>query len=271
MIITRTPLRISFFGGGSDYPEYFNEHGGAVLATSIDRYMYVGIDNGRMWSHCDIPSKSGMATSSAFTVGLLKACTDKPNEEISRLATVWERDKLNGNVGYQDQYLCAMGGFHRLRFFASGIVDEVVDYQWLEPYLMLFDTGFYRRAGDVVSHQLKRIEENQKALHCIKRMAIDGYVDYEAFGSALGVAWQLKKTLADNVTSGQIDAIWSKALEAGAVGGKLLGAGGGGFIVFVVHPDKQDDVRQSLRLNEIKFHFENEGSKVIYDNNKLQG
>ncbi|KKL47310.1 hypothetical protein LCGC14_2336800, partial [marine sediment metagenome] len=136
MIISRTPFRISFFGGGTDYPEYFNEHGGVVLATSINKYCYVGVDNGKMWSHSDLPMRSGMATSSAFTVGLLKACTDKSNEEIAGLATIWERDKLDDHVGYQDQYICAVGGFHRLRFYASGIVDEPVDYKWLEPYLM---------------------------------------------------------------------------------------------------------------------------------------
>lgn len=265
MRITRTPVRISFFGGGTDYPEYFTEHGGVVLATTINKYVYVGVDNGKMWSHSDLPMRSGMGTSSAFTVGLLKACTEKTNEEIAGLATIWERDKLDNNVGYQDQYLCAMGGFHRLRFFGSGIVDEELDYDWLEPYLMLFDTGQYRKGGDVVAPQLARVDDNMEALHCLKKMALDDYPDYKSFGAALGVAWQLKKSLASSVSTEAIDNIWSTALEAGASGGKLLGAGGGGFIVFVVHPDKQSDVREALKLKEVEFKFENEGSRIIYD------
>ncbi|KKN75027.1 hypothetical protein LCGC14_0385290 [marine sediment metagenome] len=268
MLISKTPFRLSFFGGGTDYPEYFNEHGGAVLATSINKYCWVGGDNGKMWSHSDLPMRSGMGTSSAFTVGSLKTITNKSNKEIAELATIWERDKLDGHVGYQDQYLCAVGGFHRLRFFGSGIVDEELDYGWLEPYLMLFDTGQYRRAGDVVAPQLARVDENMDALHALKKMALDDYTDYKSFGVALGVAWQLKKSLADSVSTKAIDNIWSTALEAGAKGGKLLGAGGGGFIVFVVHPDKHSDVREALKLKQIEFRFENEGSQIVYDSNK---
>ena len=269
MLISRTPLRVSFMGGGTDYPEYFNEHGGVVLATSINKYCYVGLDDGKSWSHSDLPMRSGMATSSAFTVGSLKVLnTNKSNEELAGIATVWERDKLDGHVGYQDQYLCAVGGFHRLRFFGSGIVSEVLDYKWLEPYLMLFDTGQYRRAGDVVAPQLARVDENMDALHALKKMALDDYTDYKSFGVALGVAWQLKKSLASSVSTEAIDQIWSTALEAGATGGKLLGAGGGGFIVFVVHPDKHSDVREALKLKQIKFKFENEGSQIVYDSNK---
>ena len=266
MIISRTPLRISFLGGGTDYPEWYKEHGGAILGTSINKYCYVGVDNGKMWSHSDLPMSSGMATSSAFTVGLLKACTDKSNEEIAGLATIWERDKLDDHVGYQDQYICAVGGFHRLRFYASGIVDEPVDYQWLEPYLMLFDTGQYRKAGKIVEHQLARVVENQNVLHGLKELALNDYKDYKSFGSALGEAWQLKKSLSDYVSTPFTDEVYDKACKAGAIGGKLLGAGGGGFIVFVVSPDKQNDVRKALHLKLVEFKFESEGSTIIYDN-----
>ncbi|KKN20844.1 hypothetical protein LCGC14_0931480 [marine sediment metagenome] len=264
MIISRTPFRISFFGGGTDYPEYFNEHGGVVLATSINKYCYVGVDSGKMWSHSDLPVRSGMATSSAFTVGLLKACTDKSNEEIAGLATIWERDKLDGHVGYQDQYICAMGGFRRLRFYASGIVDEEVDYRWLEPYLMLFDTGQYRSAGKIVEHQLERVDENQDILHQLKEVALNDYNTPSEFGAALDMSWQLKKKLADDVSSPLTDTIYDKALKAGAIGGKLLGAGGGGFIVFVVEPDKQDNVGQALKIKQVEFKFDTDGAKVIY-------
>lgn len=264
MIISRTPFRISFFGGGTDYPEYFNEHGGVVLATSINKYCYVGVDNGKMWSHSDLPMRSGMATSSAFTVGLLKACTDKSNEEIAGLATIWERDKLDDHVGYQDQYICAVGGFHRLRFYASGIVDEPVDYKWLEPYLMLFDTGQYRKAGEIVEHQLERVGENQDILHQLKKWALIDYSLPDRFGEALNKAWQLKKQLATDVTTDFTDEIYDKAIKAGAIGGKLLGAGGGGFMIFVADPKNHESIRQALKLKQIDFKFENEGSQIIY-------
>ena len=264
MKITRTPLRISFFGGGTDYPEYFNEHGGVVLTTSINKYCYVGVNNGKMWSHSDLPMRSGMATSSAFTVGLLKACTDKSNQEIAGLATIWERDKLDGHVGYQDQYICAVGGFRRLRFYASGIVDELVDYKWLEPYLMLFDTGQYRLAGKIVEHQLARVEENQNVLHQLKALALREYNDYGSLGVALAEAWRLKKELADDVSTPFTDEVYGKALKAGAIGGKLLGAGGGGFIIFVVEPDKQKQIKKELGLHHVPFKFETEGTQVIF-------
>ncbi|KKN12792.1 hypothetical protein LCGC14_1012910 [marine sediment metagenome] len=264
MIITRTPLRISFFGGGTDYPQYFNEHGGAVLATAIDKYIYVANNNGKIWWHSDLPMRSGMATSSAYTVGLLKASSHKTNEEIAEIATFWESQKLDGNVGVQDQYLCAKGGFHRLRFFASGIVDEVVDYKWLEPYLMLVDSGQYRSGSVFSQHQLDRVSKNLDVLQRIKEMALVDYKDYESFGLALNKAWQLKKSLAEDVTTPFTDDIFAKAIKAGAIGGKQLGAGGGGFMIFVVEPDKQDAVRNVLHLNEIPFKFESKGSEVIY-------
>ncbi len=266
MIISRTPFRISFFGGGTDYPEYFNEHGGAVLATSIDKYCYVGINDGKMWSHTELPMKCGMGTSSAFTVGLLKACTQKDNKEIASLATVWERDKLDGNIGVQDQYICAVGGFRRLRFFASGIVDEEVDYKWLEPYLMLFDTGQYRQAGYIIKDQLARMDKNMRILRELKELALADYAIPAKFGKALNRAWELKKDLADNVTTPFTDEVYSKAIRAGILGGKLLGAGGGGFMVFVVPPDNHESVRKALHLKQIPFQFENKGSEVIYDN-----
>lgn len=268
MIITRTPFRISFFGGGTDYPEYFNEHGGAVLATTIDKYCYVSLKDGKMWSHSDLPMRCGMATSSAFTIGLLKAYAAKDNKEIAPIATVWERDKLDGQVGFQDQYICAVGGFHRLRFFASGIVDEVLDYDWLEPYLMLFDTGQYRRPGNIVDHQLARIKQNQDILHQLKEIALVDYNTPLEFGGMLDEAWELKKELAKDVSTPLTDEIYETALKAGAIGGKLLGAGGGGFMVFVVEPDKQEALREALHLKEIPFKFENEGSQVIYDNSQ---
>src|SRR3990167_5676315 len=123
MIISRTPLRISFCGGGTDYPQWYNEHGGAILGTSINKYCYVMIHDGKSWFTFDLPNKSGLGSSSAYTVGLLRVCTDLDKITIAKLATTWEQDKMNGNVGSQDQYLCALGGFHYLKFSEHGVRD----------------------------------------------------------------------------------------------------------------------------------------------------
>ena len=274
MIITRTPTRVSFLGGGSDYPEWFNEHGGAVLATTIDKYCYVGLQDGKVWSLFDLPTKSGMGTSSAYTVGLLKTSIKDDNKLIAQLATVIERDKLNGQVGYQDQYMCAVGGFKLLQFSPSGIWDkEIEDIDWLSDYLMLFDTCMYRHAGEIVASQLERIEENQVILQKLKDLVYIGESclaskDFKLFGNLLDEAWQLKKQLSDKVSPTGVNDIYSEALKAGAIGGKLLGAGGGGFILFVVEPDKQEVVRDALRLNYVPFKFENKGSQIIYETEK---
>lgn len=271
MIITRTPFRVSFFGGGSDYPEYFNDHGGAVLATSIDKYCYVGLNNGNAWSSFDIPTRSGMGTSSAYTVGLLKAATEHDNKTIAQLATIIERDKLAGNIGYQDQYLCAVGGFHLLHFYASGIVSEPVNPRKLNDYLLLVDTGQYRQAGRIIEKQLAEMEHNEKALARLKSMAITGKElvekgDYKMFGKMLEESWALKKDLADNVTTPLVEVIHSQAMKAGAISGKLLGAGGGGFMLFFVEPEKRNKVKEALKgLVQVAFNFECAGSQRIFE------
>lgn len=272
MIITRTPMRISLLGGGTDYPEYFMKHSGAVLATAIDRYCYIGLRGGKIWSAFDLPSSSGMGSSSAFTVGLLKTVSKADNQTIAQLATIIERDKLENRIGYQDQYICAMGGFRVIRFFPTGITDRMIlDIDWLSDYLMLFDTCRYRRAGDIVASQLDRVEQNEDALKKLFEMVYIGEQmliekDYNNFGILLGEAWQLKKSLSSSVSNSEIDEIYDKAIKAGAIGGKLLGAGGGGFILFVVEPDKQESVRRALRLYHVPFKFDYNGSQVIYDN-----
>ena len=273
MIITRTPFRISFLGGGTDYPEWFSEHSGAVLATSIDKYCYVGLRNGKAWVSYDLPTRSGMGTSSAYTVGLLKACAQHDNKTIAQLATIIERDKLAGNIGYQDQYICAVGGFRLLRFFGSGILDkEIKDIAWLSDYLMLFDTCHYRSAGEIVSSQLERIEQNQSILEQLGKLVFIGEKsllkkDFKGFGLLLDEAWKLKRELSEKVSTLDIDEIYGQAIKAGAIGGKLLGAGGGGFILFLVEPDKQQAVKDALGLYHVPFKFENEGSQIIYDSN----
>lgn len=273
MIISRTPLRISFFGGGSDYPQWFNEHDGAILGTSINHYCYVMLHDGRSWFTFDLPNKSGLGSSSAYTVGLLRVSTELDKLTISKLATTWEQDKMNGNVGSQDQYLCSLGGFHHLRFNEHGIRDTVLSPELVNPlqdYLMLFDTHQYRRAGDVVAHQLAGIKEHEALL-----TEMVGMVDYAietlrqkcylTFGDTLGESWALKKQLSSHVSTPEIDAIYEAAIRAGARGGKLLGAGGGGFIIFFVEPERQEAVKEAMsELTYVPFKFETEGSVILY-------
>lgn len=274
MIISRTPVRLSFFGGGSDYPQFYLEHGGAVLATSINHYCYVMLHNGKMECTFDLPGRSGLGSSSAFTVGLLRACNvgmKKPM--IAEVATILEREKLDGNIGSQDQYLCAMGGFHHLRFNAHGIRDTLLAPELVAPlhdYLLLFDTHQYRRAGEVVSHQLAQMGQNLEHLKQMAKMADDGLElvqkqDWQMFGKLLEEAWYKKKQLSDRISTLDIDAIYDKAILAGASSGKLLGAGGGGFILFFVEPDKQAAVKTALStLTWVPFQLESEGTEVIF-------
>ena len=273
MIISRTPLRVSFFGGGTDYPQWYNKYGGAILGTTIDKYCYVMLHNGKSWFTFDLPNKSGLASSSAYTVGLLRVCTELDNLTISRLATTWEQDKTNGQVGSQDQYLCAVGGVHILKFSEQGIRDFPVSQEIMRPlenWLMLFDTHQYRRNGDIIPSQLREMEQHEGIYKRMAEMPGEGVKflydkDYLSFGKLLYEAWQLKKQIAPLATTPVIDEICSDALLAGAIGGKLLGGGGGGFIVLVVPPDKQEAVKQALSdLTFTPFLFETEGTKVIY-------
>ena len=271
MIISRTPLRISFFGGGTDYPQWYNTREGAVLGTSIDKYCYVMIHDGKSWFTFDLPNKSGLGSSSAYTVGLLRVCTDLDKITIAKLATTWEQDKMNGNVGSQDQYLCALGGFHYLKFSEHGVRD--IPFQngsGLQDYLMLFDTHQYRMGSLLIADQLERIEQNEVFLTEMRALVDDGLSalesgDYIQFGKLFGRNWHLKKQLAKSVTTPVIDAIYELAIQAGAIGGKLCGGGGGGFITFVVEPEKQETVRNTLKeLTYVPFKFENEGTQIIY-------
>lgn len=221
----------------------------------------------------DLPNKSGLASSSAYTVGLLRVCTELDKETISQLATVWEQDKMNGAVGSQDQFLCAVGGFHYLKFNGHGIKDTPVDPEIVKPleqYLMLFDTHQYRIGSTIIAHQLERVKRNTKLLIEMAEMAGEGleYLNlknYLTFGKLLDDAWQKKKELSKYVSTQTIDSIYQTAIQAGAIGGKLLGGGGGGFIIFLVSPESQESVKLALKdLTHVPFHFENRGSEVIY-------
>ncbi len=279
MIISRTPLRISFLGGGSDYPQFYMEHGGAILGTSIDKYCYVGLHTGKSWRQFDLPNRSGLASSSAYTVGLLRVCTQLDKVTIAQLATVWEQDKMGGMVGSQDQYLCAVGGFHHLKFNAHGITDIPIqpDVE-LENYLMLFDMHQYRTASNVISHQLEHMNENIKLIGDMRDMVKEGIDmlrqgDYAGFGELLGHSWMIKRELSKYVSTPSIDDIYSTGLKAGAIGGKLLGGGGGGFFLFLVEPAEQLAVREALQeLTYVPFKFETLGTEIILqegENNEL--
>ena len=270
MILTRTPVRISFFGGGSDYPEWFLNNGGAVLGTTIDKYCYVSLHSSGQSSHFfDVPTKSGLATSSAFTVGFLRASTQLDQIVIARMTVDWERDKSGNNVGYQDQYLCALGGLLHLKFSDQGVeVEPIADGHNLESNLMMFYTGV-RSLGSyqVIEEQLSNIKERGSELQDIHALVDEGIKTLDKgveFGKLLDKAWRLKRRLAKDISTPAIDAMYDTALKSGAVGGKLLGAGNGGFLLLYVEPDKQDNVRKSLGLRQLPFKFSTGGTQVIY-------
>ena len=277
MIVSRANLRVSFFGGGTDYAQWYNTHGGAILGGAINKYVYVCLHDGNISAFWDLPNKSGLASSSAYTVALLRSCSNLTNLEISKMATILEIEKTGGMVGSQDQFLCAMGGFHHLKFSEHGIKDFPITQDIVTPlqdYLMLFDTNQYRRNGDIIPSQLQEMTAHEDIYKHMAEMPGQGVTllkekDYQRFGELLGVAWELKKQVAPKATTPQIDSIYEKAIKAGAIGGKLLGGGGGGFIVFVVEPDKQIAVKQALSgLDNHPFKFENEGTKVVYHDNR---
>ena len=271
MIISRTPLRLSFLGGGTDYPQFFWHHGGQVLVTSIDKYVYVTLHGGVSDDIYDLPTKSGLATSSAYTVGLLRACAPNLTQrEIASIATLWEREKRNFQIGSQDQFACAVGGFRKLTFDEHGVRDRLIDADGLSDHLMLFDTHQRRISGDVIASQLENVKQNESVLLRMMEMVDEGVEiisrkDWVEFGKLLDEAWVLKRGLSATVSTPIIDSIYVRAMVAGATGGKLLGAGGGGFMLFLVEPEKQEQVKAALDdLTHVEFEFESRGSEIIY-------
>jgi len=326
MIISKTPFRISFFGGGTDYPVWYRENQGAVLSTTIDKYCYitirylppffphkhrivyskiemvndineilhpavratlqfVNIDKGIEIHHDgDLPAKTGLGSSSSFTVGLLNSLYALkgviPSKlQLAKEAIHIERDILKENVGAQDQVAAAFGGFNKINFNGK---DEIKiepitigkeRIKQLENHLMLFFTGFSRTASDIAKSQIENTPNKKRELSLMYQMVDEAIKilnenrNIKDFGKLLHEAWLLKKSLTDKISTPEIDNIYEKALQAGALGGKLLGAGGGGFMVLFVPPENQPGVREKLKnLLEVKFHFENEGSKIIYYN-----
>jgi len=322
MIITQTPIRISFLGGGTDFREFFLREEGWVISSAIDRYIYViikkrfdekirvgytrtelvdsvdelqhelvrealrkaGIQKGvEVNTMGDIPSAgSGMGSSSTVTVGLLNAMyhylgEPKEPETLAREACEIEIDLLGKPIGIQDQYIAAYGGLRFIRFGRDGRV-EVVSLAANEPIrlklsrnLMLFFTNVTRKAESVLQEQSDNIEKNYEILREMKKLALLGQAaiqagEFDEFGLLLHQGWELKKLLASRITNGPINAMYEAARKAGALGGKITGAGGGGFLLLYCPQGKQDDVRNALHeLPELSFNLEQDGAKVIFN------
>jgi D-glycero-alpha-D-manno-heptose-7-phosphate kinase len=326
MIITATPLRVSFLGGGTDYPEHFTAHGGATLATSINKYTYItvtrlteffdynirvsysrtelckSVDDIQHPSvrEClkflkitggieisvisDLPARTGLGSSSSFTVGLLHALHAfhgqvASREQLAAEAVHVERNLIQERVGLQDQYACAIGGplhmeFHEQnRVTLTPVIIPPHRAAALEGRLMMFYTGLQRTAHELLAEQLQRtsagaITPYLKQLRQLVPQGLDiltGKDDLAELGKLLHQGWSLKRRFSDTVSNTLIDQAYEKAIRAGATGGKLLGAGGGGFLLLYVEPYYQPAVRQALAgMKEVSFSFENQGSRLVY-------
>lgn len=321
MIISQTPYRISFFGGGTDYRPYFMEHGGSVLSTTINRYCYLTLrrlppffehDSRLSYSkielfntpgevqhpavrEClkymnlrgvsithdgDLPARAGLGTSSAFTVGLLNAMHALKGEFVDPMtlaieAIRVEQDMIGENVGVQDQMAAAIGGLNRLYFNADGydyrpIILKEERRQRLERSLMLFFTGIFRFASQIAEEQVKNTNDKLTELREMGRLTDEGEKalvsgDVDDFGRLLHESWKLKRSLSSKISTAEIDLMYQRAREAGALGGKLLGAGGGGFLLFYVEPENQEFVKRALKdLLYVPFRIGQMGSRIIY-------
>ena len=321
MIITQTPFRMSFFGGGTDMESFFRENGGAVLSTTFDKYCYVtvrhlprffeykthltysrmeyvneydeiqhpAIRNAmrmldmhelRLTYESDLPARSGLGTSSSFAVGMLNAFyalkgkyADK--KKLADEAIYLERVLCNESGGWQDQIAASFGGFNRINFNADGyevlpVIISPERKKQLNNNLLMFFTGFTRFSSEVqktngVGDKKKQLKEMYSLVDEAERVLTDKKKSLDDFGYLLDHTWKLKRQMGSSVSTDSIDGLYQKGIEAGALGGKLLGAGGGGFLLFYVQPEKQDAVRWAMRdLLYIPFQFENSGSQVIY-------
>ena len=324
MIITRTPFRISLFGGGTDYPGWYREHGGAVLSTTIDKYCYINarylppffehqfrvvysriestnrieeiehpsvratlnfmnFQRGVEIHHDgDLPARSGMGSSSSFTVGLLNALHAlqghmATKEQLANESIMVEQDLLKENVGSQDQVNAAYGGFNHITFHASGeisvrpVIIPPDRQDELTSHLMLFYTGIKRTADKVAGEYVASLEAKRRQLRILRDMVEEGlsilcgHRPIKEFGELLHEGWLAKQSISDKISNSAIAEVYNAARDAGAIGGKITGAGGGGFMLLFVPPQDQPAVREKLtNLLHVPFQFEKAGSQVIF-------
>jgi D-glycero-alpha-D-manno-heptose-7-phosphate kinase len=325
MIVSRTPYRISFFGGGTDYPQWYRENGGEVLSVTINKYSYItcryllpffdykyrvryyrreetqsigqiehpsvreclrfleiekGVD---LVHHGDLPAQSGVGSSSTFTVGLLHALYALKHHmptkrELAINAIHIEQERIKERVGSQDQTAAAFGGLNRIEFggaheiLVSPLIVRPRVLDGLEKHVMLFFTGLARTASDILEEQIQQIPARGAHLRQMVQLVgeaakilLSGEERLDDFGKLLNEQWLVKKALSSRISNPDIDAIYETALKAGALGGKLLGAGGGGFMLLFVRPEQQERVKQSLKhLLYVPARFDHLGSQIIY-------
>ena len=325
MIITKTPFRISFAGGGSDMADFYREHGGCVLSTSINRYMYISLhpyfDNRKtalkyskteivddlhdidhsifrcvltdmdiqgveISSTADVPSGTGLGSSSSFTVGLLHTLYCYKGKYVSKTKLAEEAcnveiNKLGNPIGKQDQYAAACGGLNFISFHQDDtvsvepLITRGETLQQLQDNLTMFYTGITHDANAILAEQKKNISSADKTRNLIQmcQLARDMKCSLENnelsdFGKILNEGWMRKKELAGGISSPRIDELYELAMKNGALGGKLLGAGGGGFLLFYCPKEQQERLKNQLRLKPFNFRFEHDGSSVVHIGDK---
>ncbi|MSR33163.1 MAG: GHMP kinase [Gemmataceae bacterium] len=325
MIITQTPLRISFLGGGTDYPEYFEQHGGAVLGTAVDKSAFFSISRfySKLFDYsiriayrkvecvnsleevehapfrecmrwaglsqdveinhsAELPARTGLGSSSSFVVGLLNSIYAfqrklVPNLELAYQAIDLERHVLKESVGVQDQTFAAVGGFNLIEFRSMGnfIVNRIPfspsRLDEFEQHLMVFFTGVKRRAEELACKQVQKVPLNLQRLAAMRLLVDEGFTilagrgPVSAFGETLHKSWMLKRSLDESISNDTVDKLYQAGMEAGALGGKLLGAGGGGFILFFVPPEKRKQVEARLsQYQRVDFRVNASGSHVVH-------
>lgn len=323
MIITKTPFRMSFFGGGSDMPEFFRENKGAVLSTTFDKYVYVTVRHlPRFFDYstelvysktervnnisdiehpmvrnamkmckmhelhisydADLPARSGLGTSSTFAVGLLNAFNCLKGKYASKRkladdAIHLERELCKEAGGWQDQIAASFGGLNRIDFEGNSykvtpVIISPERKEKLNDNLMLFFTGFTRFSAEIQKSTVSSIKDKNEQLKKMvnlvdeaQKILEDENANLDEFGKLLDLTWKLKRQTGAQISTNPIDELYDKGIKAGALGGKLLGAGGGGFLLFYVKKEHQEDLRKALHmLMEVPFKFENEGTSVVY-------
>lgn len=323
MIITKTPFRMSFFGGGTDMPAFFNEYGGAVISTTFDKFCYVNVRHMppfhpyiselvhnrfervnnindiehplirecmrlhdiheiRLTYEGDLPARTGLGTSSTFAVGMLNAfCALKgkmmSKRQLAQEAIHVERDILQEHGGWQDQVAAAYGGLNRIdfkdgNFKVHPIVIAPERKKELDDNLLLFYTGIQRFSSEIQADTFaKPVDKTQQLKEMLalvdeaEKILCDRNLSLNEFGKLLDTTWKLKRGTGAKVSNGSIDELYSQAMNAGALGGKLLGAGGGGFLLFYCEREKQENLKKAMeKLMLVPFNFENEGAHVLY-------